>query len=218
MALDEAALRSLAGLWGSYDFYLIRDRHFKTASDMVERFLEIYEHRWKHSSRVPYADFAKNAKQVRELLTEWAEKKLASIIEDESFSTIQSNVMFKQLHYAQESINFGSIGTNWKKKVEIASELAQYKPWSVAHAAATFDGRKKLRKHMEAILDEVGTSRERSFFEGWWDLTDDKDRPMLFPQVFGHTTGSYFFKSPRTERSQPFSALAPSMSRAGARC
>jgi hypothetical protein len=202
MALNEAAIKSLAGLWGSYDFYLIRDRHFKTASDLVERFLEIYQPRWKKSSRATYADFAQNQKQVRELLTEWAEKKIAVVTENESLPTLQSNIMFKQLLYGQESINFGSIGTNWKKKVEIASELAQYKPWSVAHAAATLGGRKKLRKHMESILAEFGTSRERSFFEGWWDLTDDEDRPMLFPQVWGHTTGKLWLQG-SNERTFP---------------
>jgi len=51
MALSDSAIKSLAGLWGSYDFYLIRDRHFKTASDMVERFLERYQPRWKKSPR-----------------------------------------------------------------------------------------------------------------------------------------------------------------------
>lgn len=49
MALSDSAINSLAGLWGSYDFYLIRDRHFKTTSDMVERFLDRYQPRWKKS-------------------------------------------------------------------------------------------------------------------------------------------------------------------------
>jgi hypothetical protein len=40
MALSDSATNSLAGLWGSYDFYLISDGHFKNASDMVERFLD----------------------------------------------------------------------------------------------------------------------------------------------------------------------------------
>src|SRR5882762_1905237 len=126
MALSEEAKRSLAGIWGSYDFYLIRDRHFKTASDMVERFLETYQHSWNSSSRPFGAEFAKNLKEIRNLLTEWADKKLTVVTEDNSIQTIQANVMFKQLLYGQESINFGSIGTNWKKKTEIAKELESY--------------------------------------------------------------------------------------------
>jgi hypothetical protein len=49
--LSDSATNSLTGLLGSYDFYLIRDRHFKTASDIVERFLDRYQLRWKKSSR-----------------------------------------------------------------------------------------------------------------------------------------------------------------------
>jgi hypothetical protein len=189
MALGEEAKRSLAGLWGSYDFYLIRDRHFKAASDMVERFLERYQHSWNRSSYAIYAEFAKNAKQVRSLLTEWAEKKLTAVTENDSIETIRANVMFKQLLYAQESINFGSNGTNWKKKTEIAKELKSYKPWSVAHAAATMGGKPKLRHRMQSIIKASGSSSEKTFFEGWWDLTREEDRPMLFPQVWGHTSG-----------------------------
>jgi hypothetical protein len=58
MALSDSATTSLAGLWGSYDFYLIRDRHFKTASDIVERFLDRYQLRWKKSSRDIDQEFA----------------------------------------------------------------------------------------------------------------------------------------------------------------
>jgi hypothetical protein len=192
MALSDSATNSLAGLWGSYDFYLIRDGHFKNASDMVERFLDRYQSRWKDSPRTRDKEFVNNPKKVRELLTEWAEKKLADAADSQALATIQSNIMFKQLHYANQTINFGSINTNWKKKVEIAAELAQYKPWSVAHAAATLGGKKKLRKHVESILAGSGSTREKEFFDAWWDLTDDGDRPMLFPQVFGHTTGKLF--------------------------
>jgi hypothetical protein len=137
MALSDSATNSLAGLWGSYDFYLIRDGHFKNASDMVERFLDRYQPRWKDSPRAADKEFVNNPKKVRELLTEWAGKKLAEAADSQALATIQSNIMFKQLHYANQAINFGSINANWKKKVEIAAELAQYKPWSVAHAAAT---------------------------------------------------------------------------------
>ena len=189
MELSDEAKSSLAGLWGSYDFYLIRDRHFKTASDMVERFLEIYQHRWHQASRPIDKEFEKNPKQVRDLLTEWAEKKLTVVTENDSIQALQTNIMFKQLLYGHESINFGSIGTNWKKKVEIASELSEYKPWSVAHAAATLGGKTKLRQRMESVIKSDGTAAENAFFKNWWGLTEETDRPMLFPQVWGHTAG-----------------------------
>jgi hypothetical protein len=136
MALSDQANNSLAGLWGSYDFYLIRDRHFTTASDVVEHFLDRYQPRWKRSNRDIGKEFLAHPKAVRELLTEWAEKKLAVVADSEALQTLQSNIMFKQLLYDDGTINFGSVGTNWKKKVEIAAELAHYKPWSVAHATA----------------------------------------------------------------------------------
>lgn len=189
MALSEEAKRSLAGLWGGYDFYLIRDRHFKTASDLVKRFLETYQDRWNRSVRPIDSEFARNPKQVRNLLMEWAEKKLNVVTENDSTKTIQANIMFKQLLYDHESINFGSNGTNWKKKTEIAKELESYKPWSVDHAAATMGGKRKLRQHMESIIKASGSSSEEALFHGWWDLTDEGDRPMLFPQVWGHTSG-----------------------------
>src|SRR5258708_4309041 len=116
MALSDSAINSLAGLWGSYDFYLIRDRHFKTASDLVERFLDRYQPRWKKSPRDLDKEFANHSKAVRELLTEWAEKKLAVVAENEALLTLQSNIMFKQLLYDGQTINFGSVDTNWKKK------------------------------------------------------------------------------------------------------
>lgn len=92
MALSESAINSLAGPWGSYDFYLIRDRHFKTGSDMVERFLDRYQSRWKKSPRDTDKELASHPKAVKELLTEWAEKKLAVVAESEAMPTLQSNV------------------------------------------------------------------------------------------------------------------------------
>lgn len=109
---------------------------------MVERFLDRYQLRWEKSSRDIDKEFANHPKAVRELLTEWAEKKLAGVTENEALPTLRSNIMFKQLLYGGETINFGSIGTNWKKKVDIADELAQYKPWSVAHASASLGDKK----------------------------------------------------------------------------
>lgn len=204
MALSEAAKGALAGLWGSYDFYLIRDRHFKTASDMVERFLEIYKRRWDKSSHPIDTELANNPEQIWNLLVEWAEKKVNVVTENDSIQTIEANLMFKQLVYDHESINFGSNGTNWKKKTEIAKELKSYKPWSVAHAAATIGSKEKLRQHMESIIEASGSSSERAVFEAWWNFTDEGDRPMLFPQVWGHTSGKLWLPA---SNERPFPAF-----------
>jgi REase_MTES_1575 len=45
---------------------------------------------------------------------------------------------------------------------------------------------------MEAIAKASGSPSEQRFFEAWWELTDDEDRPMLFPQVHGHTSGKFW--------------------------
>ncbi len=193
MALSEEAEKRLAGLWGSYDFWLIRDRHFFTASDMVERFLEKYQKSWLRSSHQVDAELASHPKSVRKLITEWAERKLATIIESDSADTIRTHIMFKQLLYGKyQSLNFGSVGTNWKKKAEIAKELTLYRPWSVAHAAAVLVNKQKLWSHMNSIVKEAGSPSEQRFFEEWWKLTNDVDRPMLFPQVHGHTSGKFW--------------------------
>jgi hypothetical protein len=116
MALSEEALRSLAGLWGGYDFYLIRDRHFKTAPDMVERFLHHFEHRWNGSLRPIDVELGKHPKQIRKLITEWAEKKLELVTENDSVQTLQSNIMFKQLLYGQGPSISGRLGQTGGKK------------------------------------------------------------------------------------------------------
>jgi len=40
---------------------------------------------------------------------------------------------------------------------------------------------------------------------GLWDLSDDDDRPMLFPQVWGHTTGKMWITSNGTAFPAKFS-------------
>lgn len=203
MALSTKAIKSLSGLWGSYDFYLIRDRHFKTASDMVERFLDVYQCRWTNSSRPLDIEFKTNAKQVLTLLTEWAEKKLSVVISNDSIQTLQSNIMFKELHYSREAISFGASGLNWRTKIEIASELKKYKPWSVAHAAEMTGGKTALQQHMRSIVKREGAPVETIFFEGWWNLMKDIDRPMLFPQVWGHTSGKLWLNIPQEAKPRP---------------
>jgi len=193
MALSEEARGRLVGLWGSYDFFLIRDRHFVNASDMVERFLEKYQASWPKSRHPADDELANHPTSVRRLITEWADQKLSKVAESDSAETIRTHIMCKQLHYGpSQSINFGSIGTNWRTKAEISRELALYLPWSVAHAAATLGDRKRLLRQMEAIVKASGSPSEQRFFEAWWALTDDVNRPMLFPQVHGHTSGKFW--------------------------
>jgi hypothetical protein len=175
---------------------------------MVDRFLERYEARWSKSPRPSETEFANNPKHVRKLLTEWSERKLAEVTQGRSLTTLQANVMFKQLLYDNEAISFGSKGTNWKKKTEIAKELETYKPWSVAHAIAIAGSRRKLRDNMESIIErDSGSSSERAFFKTWWNFTDNDDRPMLFPQVWGHTSGKLWLPVSEEQVLPAFSAL-----------
>lgn len=197
MALSDAATTSLAGMWGGYEFYLIRDRHFTHAAEIVDRFLEHYQPIWRQLRRPADLEFLENPEEVRNLLMPWAEDKLSRTEADDSVSTIEANILFKQLLYGQEEINFGSSDTNWKKKTEIAKELQQYRPWSVAHAAANYGGTDKLRQQAISIIDESGSSSaEKTFFKGWWELSESIDRPMLFPQVWGHTSGKLWIPTP----------------------
>jgi hypothetical protein len=159
---------------------------------MVERFLEFNLPRWRRAARSGDVEFLNNLPEVRTILTEWAEKKLNSTTADDSGRTIQANIMFKQLLYGRETINFGSVSTNWNKKTEIAEELERYKPWSIAHASGVLGGTSQLHEHAVSIIE---TSSEATFFEGWWELTDEVDRPMLFPQVWGHTSGKLWLES-----------------------
>jgi len=161
---------------------------------MADRFLEKYEAYWSKSQRSTDRELATRPKQVRNLVTEWAERKLERMAEEQSIATLQTNIMFKQLHFGRsDTINFGSIRANWKKKTENAEELERYKPWSVAHAAAAFDGKNEMLRHIRTLIPS-SASVQRKFFDGWWDLTNDLDRPMLFPQVHGHTTGKLWLK------------------------
>jgi hypothetical protein len=54
-------------------------------------------------------------------------------------------------------------------------------------------------------LADAGSSREAEFFEAWWGLSNDDDRPMLFPQVWGHTTGKMWIPSNQTAFPAKFS-------------
>ena len=136
MSLSEKSCMHLAGLWGSYDFRIIRDKHFPTAPNLAENFLELHSSLWSKSENPIHQELLKNIDEVKRLVYNWASTKIETIIQQSLTETVQMHIMFKQLHYGDyKTINFGSIGTNWKKKSEIAKELQQYRPWSMDHAA-----------------------------------------------------------------------------------
>jgi hypothetical protein len=140
----------------------LRDVQASELARNDDQFLDRYQIWWNKSPQRAHEVFAANPQWVRKRLTEWAEKKLASVIEAGSLDSFKTNIMFKQLLYADDAINFGSSKTNWKKKIEIVEELKLYKPWSMVHAAAFLGGRAKLRKHVEAILEHTDHLTMRS--------------------------------------------------------
>lgn len=195
MQLSQESYRRLSGLWGGYDFRIIRDWHFPTASDLVEKFLDYYTKLRAKSKKPSDQELSKKIKEVKKILYNWAHAKIAKIIQESSLETVQAHIMFKRLHYGDyDTINFGSIGVNWKKKSEIAKELRRYRPWSMDHAIAVFKGRGKLYQHMMAIVSNTRSPTEKKFCTAWWNLTDITDRPMLFPQVMGYTSGKFWLE------------------------
>jgi hypothetical protein len=112
---------------------------------------------------------------------------------EKAVETLRTHIMFKQLHYGRgHTISFGSVGTNWRRKAEIARELTLYRPWSIDHAKETLGGRVALHRHVRQFIQRSGSPSELAFFDAWWALTPDTDRPMLFPQVQGHTSGKFW--------------------------
>ena len=190
VSLSRRAHSRLAGLWGSYDFNLIRDKHFVNEADFAERFLEKYTAYWSQSHNDVDLELARKPKAVRRLIADWARSKLQKILAQESSETLQTHIMFKQLHYGSSSvIGFGSDGTNWRKKKEIAEELLLYRPWSIDHAIDRIGNREALRRHFRQIVRCSNSPSEIMFFDAWWALSRDGNRPALFPQVHGHTSG-----------------------------
>lgn len=200
MPLTLEANRRLAGMWGGYDFQLIRDRHFITATELVERFLDQHEKYWPRSREPLDVELSREPQAVRRLIEDWARRKLERILAENSSETLRAHIMFKQLHYGSRyTIGFGSNGINWRKKTEVAEELAHYHPWSIAHATEHLGGRAAAHRHFRNIVQASGSPSELEFFDAWWDLTPDTDRPMLFPQVQGHTSGKFWQAISREE-------------------
>ena len=79
MPLSKRAHSRLAGLWGSYDSNLIRDKHFVNEADFVERFLEKYTVYWSQSHEGVDLELARKPKAVRRLIADWARSKLQQI-------------------------------------------------------------------------------------------------------------------------------------------
>lgn len=193
MPLSEQAHRRLAGFWGSYDFNLIKDKHFVTAADLAERFLEKYTARWSRSHERLDLELTRENKAVRRLIEAWAQSKLQRILTQKSSETLRTHIMFKRLHYGHNSvIGFGSDGLNWRRKEKIAEELLLYRPWSISHAIDRIGNSAALYQHFRQIVRGSGSPAELIFFDAWRALNLDKDRPALFPQVQGHTSGKFW--------------------------
>jgi very-short-patch-repair endonuclease len=220
MTLRAEARNRLSGLWGAYDFNIVRDKFFLTSPDLAENFLEKYLPLWSKAKRLiesgtpiekleeiylkvntslnnPDAfridqELLAHESEVKRLIYEWAGKKLERIVQESSVETLLTNMMCKGIHYGQDfRIYFGTNGTSWKKKSDIAQLLRQYKAWSVAHAVAELGGKQQLYDHMISIVKASQSPTELELFSKWWELTDSTDRPMLFPQVGGDTRGTF---------------------------
>jgi hypothetical protein len=188
MALTERAYSRLAGQWGSYDFHLIRDSHFVTSAELIERFLHHVAPQWHRSSSPVDQELSLNVVDVRRILSDWAEAKVIGILSNEEQATIQGAILFKTLYFADDSLSFGSDGNNWRRKTQIAEELSRYKPWSIRHILTRYESMERLYDHMYSIIGKSRSPTELAFFDAWWAASSSVDRPMLFPQVWGHTS------------------------------
>ncbi len=226
MPLPQTSKNRLAGLWGAYDHNIVKDKHFFTASDLAENFLEKYLTLWKKAKELIenghgiegveelYQSFGYeelfridqellvNQLEVRRVIYEWANRKVERITQEASIDTLRASIMFKGLYYSkEESLFFGTNGTGWKKKAEIAKLLQNYTPWSIDHSVAHVGDKQKLYSRMMQIVDASKSPTEKRLFEEWWNLTNVTDRPMLFPQVGGHTNGLFYLAVP--DRTHP---------------
>jgi hypothetical protein len=118
----------------------------------------------------------------------------------ESIEVIRAQIMFKQLHYGRGKImDFGCTGSGWKRKDEIANELGLYRPWSIVHVAAKLGAPREAYRHMQRIVEDSNSPTELAFFKAWWAFSDDLNRPMLFAQVNGHTSGKFCLPTSKEE-------------------
>lgn len=223
MTLPAEAKNRLSGLWGAYDFTIVKDKHFPTAEDLASNFLERYVSLWTKAKQLIEAgapvekldalyrkvsmalndpdvfiidqELLAHEPEVARLINEWARRKLERIMQDSAVETIRTHIMCKGINYGRDfCMYFGTNGTSWKKKSEIAQLLRQYRPWSVDHAIAEWGGGRQLYDHMTAIVRASKSPTEIELFTKWWELTDSTDRPMLFPQVGGDTRGPFWME------------------------
>jgi hypothetical protein len=216
--ISEEARRRLAGMWGAYDFRIIRDKHFATASDLAENFLEYYTTQWRKAiepdandphyqgmyrlmpSMLPSLkeeyrldqELLVNEQEVRGLINEWAERRFAKR-NPESLTVTTAHIMFRCLHYGHGDQAICFNGGDWSSKAALAEKLKMYKPWSIAHVIDEI-GKDNLYDHMISIVRRSKSPTEERLFENWRKLSPSRDRPMLFPQVSGHTGGRFYLR------------------------
>jgi hypothetical protein len=99
-----------------------------------------------------------------------------------------------------KTANFGT-AHRLKSKSEIARTLRQYRPWSIDHAIAGIGGKQQLFEHMTKIVARSNSPSEERLFSKWWYLSEETDRPMLFPQVSGTAQGYFWLKDATAETS-----------------
>jgi hypothetical protein len=193
MKLSESAQRRLAGKWGGLEASLIRDSHFPTSSDLVEKFISKNMFQWQNSDDLTDQELFSNLPVVREVVEKWAERRISIIQSSQSEDALRAPLMFKTLLFSKsEQIHFASDGHNWLGKADIAKELSRYRPWSIRHAAAFYGGLSQLQKKMRRIVIATKSPTELKFFDFWWQMESNLDRPMLFPQVWGTVGGKFW--------------------------
>jgi hypothetical protein len=221
MSLSDKARNRLAGLWGAYDDHLIKEKHFSTDADLAEKFLEHYTTIWSKAKVLLDADsndkrleeyypplldgyhrvsarldqeLLQNLNEVKDIVYEWAQRKIGRITDKSSVETLQTHLMFKKLYYGKgQSLSFRT-AQGLKSKSEIAKTLRRYRPWSIDHAIAEIGGKQQLFEHMMKIVVKSNSPSEKRLFFRWWHLSDKTDRPMLFPQVSGTAQGYFSLK------------------------
>lgn len=193
VSLSDHAMHRLQGQWGGYENEIKRVAHFPTTMSLVSRFLVRHAHGWQLGLDPADAEFLANQRDVRQLLTAWAERKLQELYASGTDAVLKESILFKQLHYGNRAtLNFGSAGVNWKKRDAIADELRLYRPWSIAHFVAC-DGENEALPHARLLVEEHGSPAQLAIFDCWATIVETRDRPMLFPQVLG-ATGEKFFR------------------------
>lgn len=135
MTLSISARQRIAGLWGAYEHRIIKEKHYPTAADLAEKFMERQLDIWRAAERLLGEDpsggslsaiyrgtensdhittarldqeLLRHETEIRELVYEWASRKITRVNDTESVKTLRTHLMFKKLYYGHgESMYFG---------------------------------------------------------------------------------------------------------------